>query len=314
MKELTKKFSLSYADLCTFTSNLVANMTRDTVQFAVRGVNAGAITALESLGNAFELFPPDEVYVGDIKDITLEKNILREQVTEDIKIISGFFEQKYGLYSGKYTSLRISKLQKMSDGNFLLSARNVVTQATAYLSALTSIGLTQTMIDTLEDDTQLLEDKLIELNTKRELRDSKAEERLIKGNELYDYVSEYCKIGKLIWEIVSEAKYNDYVIYPSVNSGLSKPQNLSASYDPLNPPNLILTWDLVLEATSYDIYYDIANTGAPSGTYQFLNTFASSPAEIPAIIAKRNYFKIKARAENKTSDYSDETFVDVPFS
>lgn len=311
MKAPRKKFKLSYYELCLFTSQLVANMTRDATEFAARGVDGTAITALETLGDAFEVFPPDDVYVGDISDLTTEKNNLRETVTDDIQVISGYFEQQWGPRSGKYKSLRIANIQKMSDSKFLFTSRNVVTQATQYLTELTPIGLTQTMIDSLEDNAQLFEDKLVELNNTKELRDEKAEERLTKGNELYDYVANYCRIGKLIWENLNEAKYNDYVIYPSVQTGLSKPQNVAAEYVAGSPPLIHISWDSVLNATSYDLYYDLANLGGAAGDFQLLNTYTDTFADVEAVDNKRNYFKLRAKNAEHTSDYSNEVFVDV---
>ncbi len=312
MKELKKNFSMSFADLMMLASKLVFNMNRDSGEFASRGVDAAAITAFEALGNAFEVFPPDEVYVGELKDATNAKNLLRDSIMNEIQLISGFFDQKWGMNSGKYTSLRVKGIHNSSDANFLLTARTVVAQATANLAALTAEGLTQAAIDSLTANAQLFEDALIDVVDKKEVRDTKANERTEKGNELYSFAANYSKLGKLIWENVDEAKYNDYVIYPTSQSGLSKPQNLAAALDPVNVAPITLSWDLVADATSYDIYFNIAATGAPAGSFTLLNTFATSPALIPAIFEKRNYFKIKAINDTETSPYSDEVFVDVP--
>ena len=64
MEEIKRKFALPFAELALLVSQTVANMTRDATEFAARGVDAAAITAFETLGNTFEVFPPDEVYVG----------------------------------------------------------------------------------------------------------------------------------------------------------------------------------------------------------------------------------------------------------
>ena len=312
MKELIKDFSMSFADLMMLASKLVFNMNRDSTEFATRGVDAAAITAFEALGNAFEVFPADEVYVGELKDATNAKNLLRDTIMNEIQLISGFFDQKWGMKSGKYTSLRIKGMYNSSDADFLLTARTVVAQATSNLAALTAEGLTQAMIDSLESNAQLLEDALIDVVDKKEVRDTKANERTEKGNELYSFATKYSKIGKLIWENVDESKYNDYVIYPSSKSSLSKPQNLAVALDPVDIAPLTLSWDLVADATFYDIYVNIAATGAPSGSFSLLNTYATSPALLPPIFEKRNYFKIKAKNDTETSPYSDEVFIDVP--
>ena len=53
------KYTMTDAELCMFTSNLAALMTRDGTEFAVKGVDAAVITALDTLDNAFGVFPPD---------------------------------------------------------------------------------------------------------------------------------------------------------------------------------------------------------------------------------------------------------------
>jgi hypothetical protein len=312
MKESTRSYSMSDAELCLFASNIVVYMNRDSTEFANRGIDAAAINAFEALGNAFEIFPTDDEYVGLITIEVTAKNNLRAELLEDIQAVSGFFEQKWGLESGQYKRLGIKRIHGSSDAIFLVKSREVARVAGEYLADLSGIGLSQTMIDSLETKAQSFEDKLNAINEKKALRDEKARDRTENGNELYSYVKQYSTIGKLIWENTDEAKYNDYVIYKTTNSGLSKPQNLVIDYNITNPGMITFGWDSVDGADYYDVFYNIAMTGAPSGTYSFLNNFPASPAVLAAAFGKRNYFKIKAKNEEQTSIYSDEIFVEVP--
>ncbi len=312
MMAIKRNNTLSNSELCQIVSNMVTFMNRDSVEFAGRGVDAAEISAYEALGNAFEVFPSDDEYKGLITIEVEEKAIVYETVFNHIQLISGFLEQKWGIRSGQYKRLGITNLKNLRETEFLFRSRAVARIATEYLSDLTVEGLTQTMIDTLETDAQLFEDKMNSVAYAKAIRDTKANERTIKSNELYTYVVKYATIGKLIWENVDEAKYNDYIIRKTVHSGLFKPQNLAINYDPLNPAVLILSWDSVIDATSYDIYVNLAATGAPSGSFNLLNNFISSPALLPVFFEKRNYFKIKAKNDNGTSPYSEEIYYDVP--
>jgi uncharacterized protein YutD len=312
MKEVAREYTMSNADLCMLASNFIVFMTRDATEFAARAVDALAITAFETLGNAFEVFPPDEYYLAAVSGEVDLKNAARSNATEDIQLITGFFEQKWGVGDFHYKQLRIKGFHIAKDNNFLVTCRNVVTVATEYLTELTAIGLTQADIDALEAEAQTFEDKMNAVAQKKAERDEKTAERTEKGNELYSYAKKYSIIGKLIWENIDEAKYNDYIIYQTEHHGLSKPQNVAADYDPLEPLVVTLTWDLVAEATSYDVFYDIAETGAPAGDFEFLNNYPTSPIVIQAVFQKRNYFKLKAKNDEGTSSYSDEAWVDVP--
>lgn len=311
MKPTVRKYSMSDADLMMYTSNLVQNMTRDTVEFDSRGVDSAAITALENLGDAFEVFPTDESMVGLIKIAVDNKNSLRAICTAKIQLISGFFEQKWGIRSGQYSRLGIRNLQKVKDSQFLRVSRGVVVVANEYIAELTTEGLTQSLIDDLSTEAQNFEDALNSVDEAEENRDLKTRERIKKGNELYSYVKQYSTIGKLIWENVDEAKYEDYVIQKTVHSGLSKPQNLQAVQNASDPSMVDLSWDLVVDATAYEIYVNIEPTGAPSGEFNLLNTTADLMLTVPGVLDERNYFKIRAKNTEKTSDYSDEAFVDL---
>lgn len=314
MIEIRTNYKMSNADLCMFTSNLITFMTRDSAEFAARGVDSTDITALETLSNAFEIFPPDEYYKSAVSGYVDTKNNTRDVCTADIQLISGYFEQKWGEKNFRYKQLRIKGIHIMSDNNFLVSCRNVAAVAEEYLSDLTAEGLTQTDIDALTANAQTFEDNLNSIASAIALRDEKAQERALKGNELYSYVSKYCKLGKIIWENVDEAKYNDYVIYPTVHSRLSKPQNVAVEYVGGSPPLNHISWDAVTDATSYLIYVSIRDIGAPSGTFNLLDEVTDVFADVPPVDNKRNYYKIKAKNAVDTSYYSDEVYVDVSVS
>ena len=248
MKAESKKFSMGFPELAMFASNLVVTINRDATPFAARSVTALDITAFHDLGNSFELFPPDDFYIGAIQIEVDAKNLSRDTATEKIQYISGFFEQKWGLDSGEYRQLKIHNLQQMTDDRFQVATRSVVTVATLYIADLTPIGLTQLDVDALATEAQTYEDKMNSVDAAKKLRDDKARERTELGNELYGFVVEYCKIGKLIWENVNEAKYNDYVIYPSTPDMPGKVLNMG--YD---MPTNTVGWDAAPNADTYQL-------------------------------------------------------------
>lgn len=214
MAKPKKKFSLSYDELSLFASNLVVTLNRDVADLTPRGLDQLTIDAFAVIENAFEVLLPDEYYLGQLMTAVDAKDALRATVTQDIQLVSGFFEQKWGVSSGEYRSLRIKNLQNKGDDSFIRISRTVVEVATENLATLTPLGLTQAIIDTLESDAQLFEDALNDVVDKKNTRDLKAVERVNKANELYNYVSEYCKIGKLVYEHSDPAKFDDYLIYP----------------------------------------------------------------------------------------------------
>jgi len=303
MTELKKEFALSFADLCMLASNLVILMNRDSVQFLTRGVTAQDISDFEAMGNDFEIFPPDEYYSALVSAEVEAKETARTNCTNNIRLISGFFEQMWGIADYRYKQLNIKSFHNRADSNFLTTARNVVAVATEYLADLSPIGLTQGMIDALETEAQTFEDKMNNINTQKALRDSKTQERTLNGNDLYNYCKKYSTIGKLIWENLDEAKYNDYVIYKTEEKGLGKVRDLA--YD---IPTTTASWDSLQFAVDYQLQYKPAQIGAEwEVVYEGVDT---STVFAPGVDA----FTLRCRGHNSEGygDWSDELNVIIP--
>lgn len=193
----------------------------------------------------------------------------------------------------------------------LLELGHRIASETANQAALIAAGYSAAEIAELETLMNELDALNLSQETLKLTRLNKTETRVIAYNAVWEYMVQINQASKVVYA-TSPAKLTEYLLYPTVHHALSKPQNLSATYDPLSPPNLTLSWTAVTDATSYDVYSNIANTGAPSGNFNFLDNFTSSPASIPAIEGMRNYFKIKAINDDNESAYSNEAFVDVP--
>lgn len=311
---LKREYKMSDSELALFADDLVTYMTRDTTEFADRGVDGTAITALQAKEDEFEAFPTDQEYLGLITIAVAEKEAAREALESAIRNISDRAMLKWGSKSGQYKRFDVKGLTNMRDRDMHFCARRVHRVGTEYLTALTPEGLTQAMLDDLDTKTEDYETKLNAIQDSEAVRDTKAEERVVLGNELYELVVKYCEIGKVIWKESSEAKYNDYVIYKTIDHGLSKPQNLTVEYVGGSPAVNHLGWDAVTDATSYDVYVSIRDIGAPSGDYNLLNNFTDVFADVPPVDNKRNYYKIKAKNDEDTSDYSEEAYVDVEVS
>lgn len=235
------------ATLCQYTSDLCDILTRDLLSMAQFGVSSLNITNLKALGDAFEVFPPDDALLGELMVATEAKNLLAEQVREMIRNMALRVQLKWEIDSGQYRSLGDLGLSKLIEDVLLTTARNVHTRMTAFLPDLASTGLTQNMLDDFEDLNNSFEESRNEVTNKIEERDIKTRERIAKGNELYNNVVNYCEIGKRIFEKTNAAKYNDYIIYGSAEGGsLAPPTDLA--YDRNSRK---FTWTEVLHATSY---------------------------------------------------------------
>ncbi|MCX6154575.1 MAG: hypothetical protein NT007_10480 [Candidatus Kapabacteria bacterium] len=207
-----RTYQFTDAELCMLTSNLVKTMMSDQTEFTARGVTATMVTEMEALGNAFEVFPSDAYYFADCQLAMEIKQTRRSSCTLKLKEIVVLAKIKWGVGSPQVKKFDTSFVLKESDLVFLSKCRLAVKTATDYLAELSSIGLTSGMIDDLLDETQLFEEALYANSTSNEQRELKTRERITKGNELYELVSSYCEIGKIIWDDVNDAKYRNYLI------------------------------------------------------------------------------------------------------
>lgn len=227
-----------------------------------------------------------------------------------IRKVSGYIQQEWGNRSPQYKKIGIKDFSKKSDRSFITIGRAVALCAEDWLSTLSSIGLTQGLINQLKDKVQLMEDKIHGIAEKTEIRDLKTRERLELANALYGNLRKYCDIGKLIWEDINEAKYNDYLIYRTVHHGLAKPQNVAVTLTGITTNQIQLTWDPVVDATEYEVYVSQVPLGAPKGEFERAETVAGSPFREVIPSGFRFYYKLRAINTERQSDFSIEVWIE----
>ena len=297
-----RNYNMLDAELCMFTSNLCNFMTRDLSDLAIFGITTAKIASLKALGDAFELFPSDGMLVGDVMTTTENKNAIREQVLAEIRNMLLRIEAKWGLDSGKYRSMDINSPSQLGDELLLSAAKRVHIKMTEFLPDLADYGLTKEILDAfaaLNEQCELAKNAQAEANSKRIIT---SEERVNKGNELYEFVTLYCGFGKKIYEKTSPAKYNDYIIYAPVAGGLKPPTNLA-----YRPGDFVISWSPVENATSYELEY------SPDGSAWVVAYSGSDDAVqyIPAVEGWA-YFRCRARNANGFGEFSEVLKADIP--
>ena len=112
MENSSRNYLMPDADLMMFVSNLVQTMTRDATELADFGVLVANITALETLGNAFEVFPPDTFYLGDVGIATADKDAKREALLQATRKITNRGLVKWGQNSAQYRKFGVKGIYK----------------------------------------------------------------------------------------------------------------------------------------------------------------------------------------------------------
>lgn len=208
-----RDYKLTDPELAMFASNLASALTRDLSDFAFYGLTAEKIAQLTALCDEFEMFPTDASLVGDVMMTTEARDALRVQLAESVRAMALRVEQKWGVNSGRYKRLDMRPTAGLTDENLLYVARSVHTKVSEYLADLSSMGLTQAMLDDLKQlyiDFEKAKNAQADANA---MREDKTVERIELGNKLYALVADYCELGKNLFEKTNPAKYNQYVIY-----------------------------------------------------------------------------------------------------
>ena len=297
-----RNYNMLDAELCMFTSNLCNFMTRDLSDLAIFGITTAKIASLKALGDAFELFPSDGMLVGDVMTTTENKNAIREQVLAEIRNMVLRVEAKWGPDNARCRTLNISSPSQLSDDSLFASAKWVHTKMTEFQPDLVDYGLTTEVLDAfadLNEKFELAKNAQAEANSMRIL---KAEERVNKGNELYEFVTRYCGFGKKIYEKASPAKYNDYIIYTPSAGGLKPPTGLKYLIE-----HNTAVWDAVENATSYELQY------SPDEA-KWSEAYSGADTTVHYIPPQGGtaFFRCRARNANGYGDFSEVVKVEIP--
>ena len=299
-----RNYRMLDAELCMFTSNLCNFLTRDLDDLSILGLTEDMIDDLKSLGDTFEVFPPDETFVGDLMIATETKNSLRFQLQEIIRTMALRVETKWGVNSGKYKRLNIGPIVRLIDDVFLTSSRDMQIKMTEYLPDLTNLGLNQDMLDdweNLNDQFELARNAQADAVA---LRDEKTQERINLGNQVYELVTTYCNFGKRIYEKTNPAKYNDYLIYgagtgSSDNGGTNPNAPAAPSNFRYDYAEVAIRWSAVSGATSYQVEFSEDNVNWEV-IYEGPDTeFITNP-----MLAEHTFLRARARNANGFSAFT----------
>jgi hypothetical protein len=251
MKDEPKRnYSFSDATLIDEANEKQSFIQRDAIDFASYNVNASDITEFDTLINAFEVLPPDNVLEAEITTATQVKDGLKDEVLTMCRAVLTRAKIVFGTSSGKYKEMNEPSISQMEDKLLLVTSRNIALKAGQYLSDLASAGLTQSIIDDLVAKNQEFEEAIVAKKDTVAARDTAASNRIRKGNEIYALLVKYCEIGKTIYYTVDEAKYNDYIIYESSPNLPGKVTGLA--YDQTTGT---LTYDGLSDAVAYEVAF-----------------------------------------------------------
>lgn len=215
---ITRNYSLSDGDLKQKADGLATTLTRDLPDLAARKITDGFIKHLRDLITHFDEHSTDEELQGQVEEATMKKNATRKQAETAIRSIRNMADIAYS-GKGRYSNFGFEDLTHLADADFYRLAKRVVRMSTKYLPDLEPQGLTTDQIAALQTLAKGFDDDIDAIEDAVENRDTETQERINKGNTLWAEMSRLASVGKSVYEDTNEAKFNDYVLMPSPESG-----------------------------------------------------------------------------------------------
>ena len=210
-KATTRNYPMSDGTLKQKADLLVLNINRDTASFATRGVNSATILALKAMITAVDDGPTDEELLGPVMDATQQKDNAANNLQLSIRTVRNMAENKFK-GKGLYHSFGFEDMSEMSDDNLYRLGKRVGRVGNSLLAQLASEGLTAAIITNINTQSSALDTAIDNQHAAIETRDLATQDRIIKGNTLWDEMTRLAGIGKTLFADVDEAKYNDYVL------------------------------------------------------------------------------------------------------
>jgi hypothetical protein len=214
---VVRLYRFSDATLVTKGKEKIAFMRRDAAAFTPFGVTAPQVTSLETAITIFSNTITDVEAVSNQTGVTAAKDAKADQLRVAIRAVMARAELKYGNSSAKYKKFGTEALSQQSDSDLLITGKRVVRVGTEFLTDLTPNGLTVAMLTAITTLCNEFEFLIIDLKIKIGERDIIQEDRVEAGNTIYKTLIQYTTMGLSIWETSDVAKYNDYVVYNTVN-------------------------------------------------------------------------------------------------
>ena len=291
-----RKYNFPDGDLALFANTLSSVMTRDISVLATYGITNLVINDFKDCIDDFQALATDELLRADLSYAVELRESNRNAVMNIMRSISLRAKAVFGENSSKYRAMTPGNISQMPDSNLLPAANQVHTAALGSLTQLAAEGVTTLYLTDFQSAIDAYENAINEVNDKKVARDTGTEAKVLKGNELYALVVKYCDYGKLAWDGISEAKYNDYLIYTGSSPvTMDKPTGLA--FDSLTQT---FRWNEVENASSYVL--QASNDGE-----NFNTVYSGSNLSVvyEPIFLGNNVFRVKARNSSGLSEASD---------
>jgi hypothetical protein len=179
------------------------------------GVDVAYVTAIEDLTQQLKHYPTDEELEGKAMNFNEVKIQQADTVRVGIRTMMVKVKQVFKEDSGNWIRFGTKGMSEMEDLKLIKCGFRVVRMSNLFLTELSAKGVTQAMIDELENDVKKYDKAYDDQQDAKLLRKAETQERILLANSLYAKITELFDFGKDYWSTRNAARYKDYIIYES---------------------------------------------------------------------------------------------------
>jgi len=219
-KNITKEgFNYTFPELVMRATEKSAQFKRDEVHFVGFGIPSSRIQNFELKVAELKTLPTDLEMEGNKMVSTELKQQLAQELRLRLKKLIVSAKTVYPEGSSKLRSYTIIDApSQLTDIELSFHVNTLERLTRLNINDFTEVGLTLEFCDSLFALQDSFYNQYADITIKIDDRDNATAIRWTKANELYKEMATLCEIGKTIFESVSEAHYNDYVLYPTSSS------------------------------------------------------------------------------------------------
>lgn len=285
VKNCNRKYSMGDAGLAVYASNLAHTLSRNLADFTKYGVTQAKIDEMSSLVSEFFEFPGDDYFLGDVMMATAAKSAKEDEIIEAIREMALRVELKWGDDSPQYRRIGAKGINDLRNDKLIGKAKSVCQAMQEFLPELAELGMSELMIMDLDTMADEYEEAMNNQDKAMENRVINSEQRILKGNQIYQMVTYFCKIGRKIYRNKSLARYNEFVIYSQSASSIGTPENFS-----YNAAASTFVWDEVKNANTYQL-----ESSADGTAYSEVYSGADNMVYLIPTNIGTTYYRVRAK-------------------
>ena len=215
MKKPTFTFGFSLSELIQRNDKVLQFIVRDAAEFTRFGYGDPWRAGIEYVAGELRQLLPDDYYAAQQKHKTQLKNDCRKKLERFIGDLRIRAKYALGEKSYDYQMYNFTKIGILNDKELITFTLHIKRTAQDHMTQLALRNVDQLLLDHIDAACQQLDDAIddqqLAVSERREMRFKRTQ----LANQLYQFISEACDIGKNIWNGTNDAYYTDYVIYGS---------------------------------------------------------------------------------------------------